>query len=154
MDCVCRRYGECSRLSRGEVEFEMGNMKSQPSEFELQILGVLWDHGASTVREVMEHLPDGKPRAYTSVLSVMQVMQKKKLLKSKRQKDGLAYVFSPTKTREQIVGPLLHGLVSRVFGGSATMAVQQLLAQKCVESEDLDSIRKFIDQIEDERSGE
>ena len=41
----------------------MGNAKSQPSEFELQILGVLWDHGASTVREVMEHLPDGKPRA-------------------------------------------------------------------------------------------
>jgi len=131
----------------------MGNAKSQPSEFELQILGVLWDHGASTVREVMEHLPDGKPRAYTSVLSVMQVMQKKKLLKAKRQKDGLAYVFSPTKTREQIVGPLLDGLVSRVFGGSAAMAVQQLLTQKSVESEDLDSIRKFIDQIEDERSG-
>jgi len=126
----------------------MGNIKSQPSEFELQILGVLWDHGASTVRGVMEHLPDGKPRAYTSVLSVMQVMQKKKLLKSK-----LAYVFSPTKTREQIVGPLLDGLVSRVFGGSAAMAVQQLLTQKSVESEDLDSIRKFIDQIEDERSG-
>jgi BlaI family transcriptional regulator, penicillinase repressor len=131
----------------------MGNAKSQPSEFELQVLGVLWDHGASTVREVMEHLPDGKPRAYTSVLSVMQVMQKKKLLKSKRQKDGLAYVFSPTSTREQIVGPLLDGLVSRVFGGSAAMAVQQLLTQKSVESEDLDSIRKFIDQIEDERSG-
>jgi BlaI family penicillinase repressor len=130
----------------------MGNAKSQPSEFTLQIQGVLWGHGASTVREVMEHLSDGKPRAYTSVLSVMQVMQKKKLLKSKRQKDGRAYVFTPTSTREQIVAPLLGGLVSRVFGGSAAMAVQQLLAQKTVESEDLDSIRKFIDQIEDERS--
>lgn len=132
----------------------MGNAKSQPSEFELQILGVLWDHGASTVREVMEHLPDGKPRAYTSVLSVMQVMQKKGLLKAKRQKDGLANVYSPKSTREQIVGPLLEGLVSRVFGGSAAMAVQQLLVQKSVESEDLDSIRKFIDQIEDERSAD
>jgi predicted transcriptional regulator len=57
----------------------MKNEKYQPAEFELQVLGVLWEHGPSTVREVLERLPDGKPRAYTSVLSVMQVMQKKGL---------------------------------------------------------------------------
>ena len=66
----------------------MKNAKHQPAEFELQVLGVLWEHGPSTVREVLERLPDGKPRAYTSVLSVMQVMQKKGLLAAKRQKEG------------------------------------------------------------------
>ena len=101
--------------------------KSPPSEFELQILGVLWERGASTVREVMEHLPDGKPRAYTSVLSVMQVMQKKGLLKSRRQKDGLAHVFEPRVRRDRIVAPMLRGLVDRVFGGRTQDVLQHLL---------------------------
>jgi BlaI family penicillinase repressor len=78
---------------------------SQPSEFELQVLGVLWEHGPQTVRQVMERLTDGKARAYTSVLSVMQVMQKKGLLRVDKQRDGLAHVFRPKVSREQIVTP-------------------------------------------------
>ncbi|MCA9092782.1 MAG: BlaI/MecI/CopY family transcriptional regulator, partial [Planctomycetaceae bacterium] len=52
----------------------------KPSDLELQILHVLWQAGPSTVRDVLEKLPDQKKRAYTSVLSVMQVMQKKGFL--------------------------------------------------------------------------
>jgi BlaI family transcriptional regulator, penicillinase repressor len=125
--------------------------QNAPSEFELQILGVLWNRGASTVREVMEHLPDKKPRAYTSVLSVMQVMQKKGLLKAKRQKDGPANVYSPKKTRDQIAGPLMQGLVSRVFGGNPALAVQQLLSGSNAATEDVDAIRKFLDEFEASR---
>ena len=51
----------------------------RPSDLELQVLAVLWRRGPSTAREVMEALPDGKHRAYTTVLSVMQVMEKKEL---------------------------------------------------------------------------
>lgn len=129
----------------------MKNGTDQPSEFELQILGVLWERGASTVREVMEHLPDGKPRAYTSVLSVMQVMQKKGLLKAKKQKNGPANMYSPRKSRDQIAGPLMKGLVSRVFGGNPALAVQQLLSGSDAASEDLDAIRQFLDDFEASR---
>jgi predicted transcriptional regulator len=52
----------------------------QPSELELQILGVLWDRGPSTVREIMEGLTDDKERSYTAVLSVVQTMQRKKMV--------------------------------------------------------------------------
>ena len=56
-------------------------MKSvKPSDLEMQVLSVLWERGPSTAREVLEAMPDGKKRAYTSVLSVMQVMEKKGLL--------------------------------------------------------------------------
>jgi len=129
----------------------MKSEKSPPSEFELQILGVLWERGASTVREVMEHLPDGKPRAYTSVLSVMQVMQKKGLLKATKQKNGPANVYSPKRSREQIAGPLMKGLVSRVFGGSPALAVQQLLSGSDAAAEDVEAIRKFLDEFEASR---
>jgi BlaI family penicillinase repressor len=127
----------------------MKNAKHQPAEFELQVLGVLWEHGPSTVLEVLERLPDGKPRAYTSVLSVMQVMQKKGLLAAKRQKDGPANVYSPKKSREQIAGPLMQGLVSRVFAGDPALAVQQLLTGSNAAAEDVDAIRQFLDEFEE-----
>lgn len=127
----------------------MKNEKYQPAEFELQVLGVLWEHGPSTVREMLERLPDGKPRAYTSVLSVMQVMQKKGLLSAKRQKDGPANIYSPKKSREQITGPMMKSLVRRVFGGDPAMAVQQLLSGSNAAAEDVNAIRQFLDDFED-----
>src|SRR6187549_1296698 len=90
----------------------------EPAEFELQILGTLWEHGPGTVRQVMERLSDGKERAYTSVLSVMQVMQKKGLLEVSDERDGLAHIFKPLVSRQQVAVPLLRGLVTRIFGGS------------------------------------
>ena len=127
----------------------MKNEKHQPAEFELQVLGVLWEHGPSTVREVLERLPDGKPRAYTSVLSVMQVMQKKGLLSAKRQKDGPANVYSPKRSREQIAGPMMKSLVSRIFAGDPALAVQQLLSGSNAAAEDVDAIRQFLDKFEE-----
>jgi len=127
----------------------MKNAKYQPAEFELQVLGVLWEHGPSTVREVLERLPDGKPRAYTSVLSVMQVMQKKGLLSAKRQKDGPANVYSAKRSREQVAGPLMQSLVRRVFGGDPALAVQQLLSSSNAAAEDVNAIRQFLDEFEE-----
>ncbi len=48
----------------------------KPSEAELQILGVLWDHGPLSVKDVMAQMPDGRERAYTTVLSLLQGMEK------------------------------------------------------------------------------
>lgn len=123
----------------------------QPSEFELQVLGVLWEHGPGTVRQVMGRLTDGKTRAYTSVLSVMQVMQKKGLLTVDRQRDGLAHVFRPKMSREQIVRPLLRGLVTKVFGGNTRAAVQQLLDAEDVDANEIDELRRMLDDIEARR---
>ncbi|MHB8902836.1 MAG: BlaI/MecI/CopY family transcriptional regulator [Thermoguttaceae bacterium] len=120
----------------------------QPSEFELQVLGVLWEHGPQTVRQVMDRLTDGKSRAYTSVLSVMQVMQKKGLLAVGKQRDGLAHVFRPKVTRRQVVTPLLRGLVTRVFGGKTSVAVQQLLDTETIDREEIDALRELLDSLE------
>ena len=123
----------------------------QPSEFELQILGVLWEHGSGTVRQVLDWLADGKSRAYTSVLSVMQVMQKKGLLDVAREREGLAHVFTPLVTREQVVVPLLQGLVARIFGGRSRVAVQQLMNDKEVKGDEIQQLRRLLDEIEARR---
>lgn len=119
-----------------------------PSDFELQILGVLWEGGPATVRQVMERLPDGKERAYTSVLSVMQVMQKKGFLTATKEPDGPAHVFTPLVAREKVAGPLLRGLVATVFGGVTHAAVQQLLDEKQVSRDEIAKLRELLDRVE------
>jgi predicted transcriptional regulator len=126
--------------------------QAQPSEFELQILGALWEHGPGTVRQVLEWLADGKSRAYTSVLSVMQVMQKKGLLGVEKQAEGLAHVFSPTVSREEVVVPLLQGLVSKIFGGRGRLAAQQLMNSKAAKGDEIQQLRQLLDEIEARRN--
>ena len=125
----------------------MAKPKSKPSELELQVLSVLWEQGPATAREVMDQLPDGKARAYTTVLSVMQVMEKKGLLKHRTQ--GKTHVYRPTVQRQEVVGPMLRGLVQTVFGGNSAGALQCLLEDGGVDGAELEAIRKVI-QAHDE----
>ena len=114
----------------------------EPSRLEMQVLSVLWQRGASTVREVMEVMPDGKARAYTTILSVMQGMEKKGLVSHVA--EGNAHVYQARVSRQKVTGPLLRGLVRQVFGGSAATALQHLLAEERVSRQELDEIKEII----------
>lgn len=118
----------------------------EPSRLEMQVLSVLWERGPSTVRDVLEALPDGKTRAYTTVLTVMQVMEKKRLLTHTSQ--GNTHVYQPTATRRQTIGPVLRSLVQQVFGGSPATAMQHLLAEHDVSPEELARLKQLIAEQE------
>ena len=115
----------------------------EPSKLEMQVLAVLWQRGPLTVRELMDALSDGKTRAYTTILTVMQVMERKGLLSHTPQ--GNAHVYAPKVTRRAVVGPLLRGLVSQVFGGSPAAAMQHLLSENEVSPEELTEIKRLLD---------
>jgi predicted transcriptional regulator len=124
----------------------------EPSRLELQVLSVLWERGPATVRDVQEALPDGKTRAYTTVLTVLQVMEKKGLLTHVSQ--GNTHVYQPTTTRRQTLGPVLKSLVRQVFGGSPASAMQHLLAESEVSPEELAKLKQLIaDQEAKGRNG-
>jgi BlaI family penicillinase repressor len=114
----------------------------EPSRLEMQVLSVLWARGAASVRAVMEVMPDGKSRAYTTILSVMQVMEKKGLVAHVT--EGNTHIYRALASRRQVTGPLLRGLVRQVFGGSAASALQHLLAESEVSREELDEIKEII----------
>jgi predicted transcriptional regulator len=124
--------------------------KPQPSNLELQVLSVLWDHGPATAREVLEAMPDGKQRAYTTILSVMQVMEKKGLITHTSR--GNTHVFKPTASRRQTLQPVLQGLVTNVFGGRVSSVLQHLLANENVDESELDEIRRLLDKHETARN--
>jgi BlaI family transcriptional regulator, penicillinase repressor len=114
----------------------------EPSKLELQVLAVLWQRGPSTVREALEAMPDGKMRAYTTILSVMQVMEKKGLVSHTSK--GNLHVYAARVSREKVIAPLLRSLVRNVFGGSAATALQHLLSGSEVSREELDEVKRLV----------
>ncbi len=99
---------------------------TQPSNLELQALTVLWHEGPSTVAAVHEGLPDQKNRAYTTVLSVMQSLERKSLVK--RARVGRAHVYSATYSQELIVQHATHHFLTNAFGGRLGEALLAILS--------------------------
>ena len=116
--------------------------ESRTTDLELQVLSVLWERGASTVREVMQDLPDGKTRAYTTVLTILQLMEKKGLVGHTR--TGHAYAYHAEVGREQVVEPVVRTLLQNVFRGNPSAVVQSLLSCADVDAADLKEIRRVI----------
>jgi predicted transcriptional regulator len=115
---------------------------ARPTDLELQVLSVLWDRGASTVREVMQELPDGKRRAYTTVLTILQLMEKKGLVGHTRK--GLTYVYHPQVDRDEAVAPVIQTLLKNVFGGDPSAIVQSLLDCGDLDRDQLKEVRRVI----------
>jgi predicted transcriptional regulator len=116
----------------------------EPSDLELQILSLLWANGPMTARQVLEGMPDGKRRAYTSILSAMQVMEKKGLLSHKAA--GNMHVYRPKVERGRVLGRMLRRWVDQILGGEPAAAVQLLLQQTPVSAQELAEIRRLVDE--------
>lgn len=115
----------------------------KPSDLEMQILGVLWRGGPAPVRGVLAAMPDGKKRAYTTVLSAMQVMERKGLLA--RTREGMTDHWRPAVSKSRVLGPFLRNLVANVFGGQPTQVMQHLLQETDVDDADVSAIRELLD---------
>ena len=110
----CRNLSICMRGS------------TQPTPVELQALTVLWRLGPSAVPEIREALPDGRERAYTTVLTVMQNLERKGLVRHSAQ--GRAHVFEAACDRDAMVRELTSDYVHLVFGGRLDLAVLAILS--------------------------
>ncbi|RYG46224.1 BlaI/MecI/CopY family transcriptional regulator [bacterium] len=118
----------------------------KPTNAELGILRVLWDRGPSTVREAHENLSLQRDIGYTTVLKLMQIMVEKGLLR--RTEQGRAHVYQPVGAEAAAKRDLVGDLMDRAFGGSARDLVMHALAAKPTSQEELDDIRKLLDEME------
>jgi predicted transcriptional regulator len=118
-----------------------------PTDAELDILAVLWRQGASTVREVHEAL--GKGSGYTTTLKQMQLMTEKGLLA--RNERFRSHVYDAAIPKEQTQRQLAGDLLQRAFDGSARNMVLGALSAKPASREDLDEIRRMLDEFEKRR---
>jgi predicted transcriptional regulator len=95
------------------------------TERQFAVLRVLWAHGPLTVRGLMEHRPRGKRQPYTTVLGLLQGMEKAGLVDHEKQ--GVTHRYRPTVSRQEGTGNLLSDFLTRFFHGSAEQLVLGLV---------------------------
>jgi predicted transcriptional regulator len=115
----------------------------RPTDAELAVLRTLWQEGPSTVRRVFEALAKEKKLGYTTALKTLQVMTAKGLVKC--DKSSHRHVYTPSQSEEETQATLVDYLLSRAFGGSAMKLVMQALNSSPASVDELDQIRKLID---------
>jgi predicted transcriptional regulator len=119
----------------------------RPTAAELEILRVLWSHGPATVRDVHEALRERRV-GYTTVLKLLQIMTEKGLVT--RDESERAHVYEARAAQEQTERQLVRDLVDRAFGGSPGRLVMQALSSRRATPEELDRIRRLLDELEGE----
>ncbi|PHN02884.1 transcriptional regulator [Flavilitoribacter nigricans DSM 23189 = NBRC 102662] len=121
----------------------------KPTQREMTILKILWKLGPATVRQVHEQLiaqKSGKKVGYTTALKMMQVMHEKGLLE--RTLDGVSHIYTPTISEEENVREVLDNMIRTTFKGSSSKLVMQLLGNHETSPEELDEIRNFLDELD------
>lgn len=117
----------------------------KPTESELEILRVLWDKGAATVREVHEELAAHKDSGYTTTLKLMQIMFEKGIVK--RDDSSKTHIYRANISRENTQQQFVGKMINSLFGGSSTQLVMQALGNHAPNKEELEEIQKMLDNL-------
>ena len=121
-------------------------MEIQFTERESDIMAVLWERGPSTVAEVREHLEDDL--AYNTVLTMLRILEEKGY--ADHTEEGRAYRYHALVERETAAKSAVSGLVRRLFGGSPSLLLTEVVEQRDLPAEELKRLRQLIDeQLED-----
>src|SRR5579864_4964476 len=108
------------------------------TEQELEIMKVVWERDSATVRDVYEALLERRKVAYTTVMTMMKILEQKNYLK-KDQSDR-AFVYRPAQPKRQVIGAMVREFVNRVFNGSAEPLLVNLVEEHNLSPEDLEEI--------------
>ena len=114
----------------------------RPTEAELEILGVLWGRGPSTVREVHEKL--GARTGYTTILKLMQIMNEKGLVV--REAVGRGHVYRPASDEAHTQRRIVGDLMTKAFGGSARKLVMAALSAKKASASEIEEIKRLLEE--------
>ena len=113
---------------------------------ELEIMKVIWPRGQATVREVYDELRAHRTIAYTSVQTMMNVLETKGHLK--REPGEKANVYSPVRPQQAVVKSMVREFVNRVFDGSARPLLVHLLKEKGLTERERRELQKLLDKEE------
>ncbi|HWZ34029.1 MAG TPA: BlaI/MecI/CopY family transcriptional regulator [Bryobacteraceae bacterium] len=109
---------------------------------ELEIMKVIWKLDTATVRQVYETMLKRRRIAYTTVMTMMNILEQKGYLK-KEQSDR-AYVYQPAQPQQQVIRSMVREFLDRVFNGSAEPLLAHLVEDRRLTENDLEEIRKTI----------
>lgn len=111
---------------------------------ELELMTVLWDRGEGTVRDVIDGLPVDRSPAYTTVSTILRILEKKGFVAARR--EGRTHVYVPQLPREGYEQRNLRAVLGGLFQGDAPSLVRRLVDAEELSAEQLEEIRRIIDE--------
>jgi BlaI family transcriptional regulator, penicillinase repressor len=124
----------------------MNDKLHKPTEAELEILQILWNHGSLTVRDINTFLASKRDVGYTTTLKMLQIMHEKGLVI--RDESARSHVYIAAVTESDTRGHLLDSFLETTFGGSSANMVLHALGRRQPNRVELDQIRKLLDEME------
>jgi predicted transcriptional regulator len=114
---------------------------------ELEIMKVIWPRGRATIREVYDELRAHRSIAYTTVQTMMNILETKGHLK--KEAGDKAFVYTPARAQHTVVRSMVREFVNRVFDGSARPLLVHLLKEKGLTDRERRELQKLLDKEEE-----
>jgi BlaI family transcriptional regulator, penicillinase repressor len=111
---------------------------------ELEIMKLVWQRDSATVRDIYEALLERRKIAYTTVMTMMKILETKGYLKKRRQ--DRAFIYRPTRPKSQVIGGMIREFIDRVFNGSAEPLLVHLVKERQLSDKDLQRILRMIEE--------
>ena len=118
------------------------------TEVELELMSIVWSLGPTTVKDVSKQLPKARNLAYTTIATVMKILENKGFLTC--QKDTHAHVFTPAVSKTHYEATCLEHMVNHVFDGEPMALVQRLIEAKKIQPDDIEIIEKILKKLKTE----
>lgn len=108
---------------------------------ELEIMKIVWDLKTATVRDVYEKLLEHRKIAYTTVMTMMKILERKGHLK--KSEDEKAFVYRPAQPKQKVIGGMVREFLDRVFNGSAEPLLLHLVEDEALTPDELAEIARL-----------
>ncbi len=108
---------------------------------------VVWKLETATVRDVYEHLLTRRTIAYTTVLTMMKILEQKGYVRKSR--DERAFVYRPARPRQQVIASMVREFVDRVFDGSSQPMLLHLVKETRLSDKDRKALMRAIEEVEE-----
>ncbi|MBA2649631.1 MAG: BlaI/MecI/CopY family transcriptional regulator [Legionella sp.] len=112
---------------------------------ELELMNIIWSLDEVTIKEVVSHLPQQRKLAYTTVATVLKVLEQKGFLEC--QKNSYVHIFVPKITKWNYESACIDHMVANVFDGEPVALVQRLLMAKNLQSDDIQAIEEALKKL-------
>ena len=132
----------------------MARPKATPNkrltEVELELMSILWRLQEGSVSDVIGALPGERALAYTSVSTILRILEGKGVLAAR--KEGRGHIYTPMLGKQEYEARIVADVVQRVFDGAPTALVRQLIDNVDLSDDDVREIRKMLSGIREKRN--